>query len=351
MSKLLGIKELCEFWQAIKSYLALKQDKLTAGTNITISGNTISASNAFKTFYATCSTAAGTAAKVATKQGTDAFSLRIGTLVGVRYTNTNTASNPTLNVSNTGAKPIYYNGNVIATSALTVAGYANRIIYYMYDGTNWVFAGWSLDANTWNQNTASANGYVLAGSGHANQVWKTDADGVPAWRNDSNTWQQNTASQNGYVTSGSGHANQVWKTNADGVPGWRADANTTYSNATQTTSGLMSAADKKRFDNIKNNMLINKEIYKANVTIAASSAATIDIGALPTESGFYFGVVNNAYITTELTTSPVGTSWTFINNIWVDYNTNHVYVVVRNFMTAQAKLTIGVRLLYVRNIS
>lgn len=45
MAKLLGIKELCEFWQVIKTNLDAKQNTLTAGNNITISGNTISATD------------------------------------------------------------------------------------------------------------------------------------------------------------------------------------------------------------------------------------------------------------------------------------------------------------------
>lgn len=71
-----------------------------------------------------------------------------------------------------------------------------------------------------------------------------------AWTKDNfaDTWKANTSSSEGYVASGRGQANKVWKTDANGVPAWRDDANTIYVAATQSTNGLMSAADKKKLD-------------------------------------------------------------------------------------------------------
>lgn len=99
--------------------------------------------------YGTCETAAATAAKVVNITGNPNWVLGIGSRITVKFTQTNTAQNPTLNVNGTGAKAIMYGNNVaVTTSNLNKAGYANRYIEYMYDGTNWIFMGWSIDENS-----------------------------------------------------------------------------------------------------------------------------------------------------------------------------------------------------------
>jgi formylmethanofuran dehydrogenase subunit D len=101
------------------------------------------------TYYGTCSTAAGTAAKVITvTDDATNFSLRAGITIVVKFTATNTAANPTFDVNSTGAKKVWYNTALITTGSLGYAGTANRPMQFTYDGTQWVFVGWSYDANT-----------------------------------------------------------------------------------------------------------------------------------------------------------------------------------------------------------
>ena len=79
--------------------------------------------------YAVCDTAAGTAAKTANIAN---YVLTEGALVTVKFTNANTASNATLNLNNTGAKPILYKGSALTTDIIS----AGDICTFIYSTAN-----------------------------------------------------------------------------------------------------------------------------------------------------------------------------------------------------------------------
>lgn len=87
--------------------------------------------------YCTCSTAAGTAAKTASLTN---FTLRTGSVVQVKFTYSNTASSPTLNVNGTGTKAIKKYGTTAAGTDTFTSWPAGAVITFVYDGTNWLMA-------------------------------------------------------------------------------------------------------------------------------------------------------------------------------------------------------------------
>lgn len=111
------------------------------------------------TAFGTCPTAAAIAEKVVTILDNPNWELIPGSIITVKFTITNTASNVTLNVNNTGAKPIYYNGTVYTSNSNMVCGIANGCITYQYDGTNWVWLSHGADSNTTYSNMTLGNGY------------------------------------------------------------------------------------------------------------------------------------------------------------------------------------------------
>lgn len=104
-------------------------------------GQTGAAGKDGQMLYATCDTAAGTVAKVASlAAGT--LSLKAGATVAVKFTYANTASSPTLNIAGTGAKAMYIQGvrDVYWTDGATVT--------FTYDGINWRVASEPVYAPT-----------------------------------------------------------------------------------------------------------------------------------------------------------------------------------------------------------
>lgn len=104
-------------------------------------GQTGAAGKDGQMLYATCDTAAGTVAKVASL-AVGTLSLKAGATVAVKFTYANTASSPTLNIAGTGTKAMYIQGvrDVYWTDGATVA--------FTYDGINWRVASEPVYAPT-----------------------------------------------------------------------------------------------------------------------------------------------------------------------------------------------------------
>lgn len=138
-NRVIGSTRLTYLWGKIKSVFATKAE--------------VAAHPTARVYVGSCSTAAAKNPKVCTVED---FPLDaegkplVGTLISVKFsaTNTSTSATPQLNVNETGAIRIWYNNAVLAAAKSAYAGYANRYINYMYDGTYWVFLGHSTDNNT-----------------------------------------------------------------------------------------------------------------------------------------------------------------------------------------------------------
>ena len=96
-------------------------------------------------YYGECSTAAATVAKTVTLTNGDGFSLVEGAKICVRFEYANSASSPTLNVNDTGAKAIVRFGTtVIGTTAGGTGNWSNGgMVLFIYDGTSWVEHYWN----------------------------------------------------------------------------------------------------------------------------------------------------------------------------------------------------------------
>lgn len=155
------------------------------------------------TVYGTCSTAAATAAKTVTIDG---FTLMTGITIWVKFTNSNTANNPTLSINNGTAIPIKMAGTSAAGTTPTTSWYGGSVVALTYDGTNWLIDNYKQDTNT--INTLQNGIYFPVGEGGVQNyslcMKTSNLNGVPKYSSfttTSGTGTSKTVNTTGFIPS------------------------------------------------------------------------------------------------------------------------------------------------------
>lgn len=122
-----------QYQSALDDYMEI----VKAALDETTAGNLQNQIDALKNqtpYYGICNTSASVVAKTATLSG---FKLVSGAKAVIKFTYGSTATSPTLNISSTGAKAIYYKGAAVPSGFIT----ANAFVELVYDGTRYNIVG------------------------------------------------------------------------------------------------------------------------------------------------------------------------------------------------------------------
>lgn len=211
-----------------------------------------------KPYFIVCGTVSDNAAKAVigvSGINSDSFK-RKWPLLRIKFTHTNTASSPTLNINNLGAYPIYYNGTELTTDNANIL---NGIVTLMYNGTTsgseyWDFISGDTTTFTSADNIlhGSSSGseitYAPYSSETADSTWVgTDGNGGKLYLGDIDPSKTNRLNLNGYL-----YAKRLYsdgtevKVKQDAVSDPSANGNSTSFIATisQDTNGVITVTKK-----------------------------------------------------------------------------------------------------------
>ena len=149
------------------TYSAMSTAELLAGTATnqrTMRADYLNpAIQAYATHYGTCSTAANTSIKEVSIADTN-WQLRVGVLITVKFTNTNTATTTYLRVNSDDSTKgrIWFNTGLTDSWA---AGSAGRCTTYMWDGSQWLWVSHGTDNNTTYSSLKNPYAITIQGNG------------------------------------------------------------------------------------------------------------------------------------------------------------------------------------------
>lgn len=132
-----------------------------------INGMTINGT-ANRVNYGSCSTAASTAAKTVACTG---FALVTGAEITVKFTVTNSAASPTLNVNSTGAKPIYVDGSAITADAASILA-SGHTFTFRYNGTQYEMVDTKYNYHVHTNPTSSTDYNIPFITNGTSSLWK-----------------------------------------------------------------------------------------------------------------------------------------------------------------------------------
>lgn len=172
--------------------------------------------------YGECSTAATTAAKTVTLSN---FVLETGAQVRIKFTYANSVSGSTLNVNDSGAKPIYWHGAALVSGQRWQAG---AVLDFVYNGTQWDLVSIAKDNNTtYSVATTSSDGlmsssdkekldnkypgctwYYLVGTSNHGELFNSSSNVASGYYSHAEgldtTASSNSSHAEGYTTTASG---------------------------------------------------------------------------------------------------------------------------------------------------
>lgn len=233
------------------------------------------------TAYGYCETDAGTAAK--TVDMTD-FKLYEGVTIHVKFKNSNSASNPTLNVQGTGAKPIIY-GITTKDSIDNIYGWnANDILTLTYDGTNWVSNNSAYATSAGSAASCTGNAATATTLAASKTIWGQSFDG--------------SENITGHFTMGNTSSRyHYFYIKQHGTNNTVADIMYDSGNATNVTSGRWRFSEYSPNSTANNNTTGYTEIYYLpTVTKGLTETATYNI---LTTKDLSFSITGNANTATS----------------------------------------------------